>query len=138
MPTIRGHTILCLQGFRGKGYSQDFIANMSNIHKTLINNPDTEVRVVTYPDDICLGCPHLKDMACVIDGKKSEEEMRALDERVIGILGLSPGLAYRWKDILDRISRRITLEMFDVLCRDCRWFELGSCKDGIRRLTTLR
>lgn len=38
---LRGHTLLCLQGFEGEGYSLGFVENMAAIHQTLFQNPDT-------------------------------------------------------------------------------------------------
>ena len=56
---IRGHTLLCLQGFRGEGYSAGFIENMTELHRDLNENPDRWVEVVEAPDAFCAACPHL-------------------------------------------------------------------------------
>ncbi|MCI0529274.1 MAG: DUF1284 domain-containing protein [Nitrospira sp.] len=58
---IRGHTLLCLQGFRGEGYSPDFIDNMAVIHTRLQSHPETRVRVTDSPDLFCAACPNLKE-----------------------------------------------------------------------------
>ncbi len=58
---IRGHTLLCLQGFRGEGYSPDFIDNMSAICTRLQSYPETRIRVTDSPDHFCAACPNLKE-----------------------------------------------------------------------------
>ncbi|NGZ11675.1 MAG: DUF1284 domain-containing protein [Nitrospira sp. LK70] len=54
---LRSHTLLCLQGFRGEGYSPGFVANMTGIHQTLWNQPEATVQVVASPDAVCAACP---------------------------------------------------------------------------------
>lgn len=54
---LRGHTLLCLQGFREEGYSPGFVANMAAIHQTLCHQPETIVQVVASPDAVCAACP---------------------------------------------------------------------------------
>ena len=34
---VRAHTLLCLQGFRGEGYSAGFVENMAAIHSRVDN-----------------------------------------------------------------------------------------------------
>src|SRR2546423_2260913 len=47
---LRAHTLLCLQGFRGEGYSPSFIDNLARIHRDLIEHPEQWVEVVDAPD----------------------------------------------------------------------------------------
>ena len=71
---IRGHTLLCLQGFRGEGYSPDFIDNMAAIHARLQAEPGTPVRVTDTPDHFCVACPNLKGSPQFDSGGRSGEE----------------------------------------------------------------
>src|SRR5712692_7447054 len=64
---IRGHTLLCLQGFRGEGYSAGFIENMAALHQDLNENPDRWVEVVEAPDTFCAACPHLAPAGCSLN-----------------------------------------------------------------------
>jgi len=39
---IRAHTLVCLQGYQGEGYSEDFVNEMDRVTATLKNDPDRE------------------------------------------------------------------------------------------------
>ena len=131
---VRGHTLLCLQGFEGKGYSLGFVENMSAIHQSLFQHPDTEVELVTAPDAVCGACPHQESGGCTLDGTRSEEEMRNQDHVVLAKLGLETGTRVRWRDVLDRIRASVTGEDLPSICGSCRWLPLGLCRKGIERL----
>ena len=88
---LRGHTLLCLQGFRGEGYSSEFIANMAAIHRTLIDHPEVLVEVLASPDAVCVACPHRHPTGCMLNGERSEEEMIEQDHEVLRRLGLKAG-----------------------------------------------
>lgn len=51
------HLVLCLQTYSGAGYSEAFVANMTDIAQRL--NAGAAVEIVHGPDDIC--APMLKD-----------------------------------------------------------------------------
>ena len=60
---LRGHHLLCLSGFQGYGYDEDFTQNMSDINlKRKLS--DTTVSLTDSPDDICAACPNLKGNIC--------------------------------------------------------------------------
>ena len=69
---LRVHHLLCLHGFRGFGYSPEFVSNMQLVRDGLASSPDVEVEVTTSPDDICSACPHLQEGKCARDGGDSE------------------------------------------------------------------
>ncbi len=131
---IRGHTLLCLQGFRGEGYSPEFIRNMGSIHAELLRNPSAWVEVVEEPDAICGACPHRMPAGCGLNGDASEEGMQAQDGHVLRLLGLRPGDRLRWHEILDRIGRSLSGSSLPDICGQCRWLPLGYCREGIDRL----
>ena len=131
---IRGHTLLCLQGFRGEGYSPDFIVNMAGIHRDLAGDPDRWVEVVEAPDAVCGACPHLVSSGCSLNGNDSEEGMQAQDRHVLSILGLQAGSRVRWGEVLDRIRTSVKGDDLPDICGSCRWLPLGYCKEGIEKL----
>ena len=47
---LRGHNLLCIQGFVGKGYSPEFVANMTRVVDSLGRN--ARIEVVAEPDDL--------------------------------------------------------------------------------------
>jgi uncharacterized protein len=131
---LRGHTILCLQGFRGEGYSPGFIENMAAIHEALTNHPESWVEILASPDTVCAACPHRNPSGCTLNGAQSEEEMIAQDHVVIKRLGLQVGSRIRWLDILERIRQSVAGDDLPSICGSCRWLPLGYCREGITRL----
>jgi uncharacterized protein len=131
---VRGHTLLCLQGFRGEGYSAGFIDNMAALHRDLNENPDRWVEVVEAPDAFCAACPHLAPAGCSLSGAPSEEGMQAQDRHVLALLGLQPGTRVRWREVLDRIRASVKGSDLPGICGSCRWLPLGYCRDGIDQL----
>lgn len=134
---IRGHTLLCLQGFRGEGYSPDFIDNMAVIHTRLQSHPKTRVRVTDSPDLFCAACPNLKEsepVGCTLRGPDFEQHIVSQDRQVLDLLGLRVGQEITWAEVLQRIGSRARGEMLDGICGDCQWLSLGYCKEGIERL----
>jgi hypothetical protein len=133
---LRAHTLLCLQGFRGEGYSPEFVEHMAAIHRTLTEEPETFVEVLTSPDAVCGACPHRQASGCVLNGEGSETEMKDQDDVVLRKLGVKGGTRLRWRDILDRIRRSVSGEDLPSICGTCRWLPLGYCREGIERLRT--
>ncbi|MBM4123014.1 MAG: DUF1284 domain-containing protein [Nitrospira sp.] len=131
---LRGHTLLCLQGFRGKGYSPGFVENLAAIHRELTANPDRSVEVVDGPDAVCGACPHQAISGCTLSGEASEEAMQAQDRHVLALLGLQAGMSVQWCTILERIGQSVRGDDLPGICGQCRWLPLGYCKEGIERL----
>lgn len=131
---LRGHTLLCLQGFRGEGYSPEFTGNLAAIHRSLNENPDHPVELAEEPDAVCGACPHRMPAGCTLNGDGSEAGMQAQDRHVLARLGLKAGSVVRWRDVLDRIRVSITGSDLPAICGQCRWLPLGYCKEGIDRL----
>jgi hypothetical protein len=129
---VRGHTLLCLQGFRGEGYDPMFTAHMSAIHQRLSNQPKLLVKVIIRPDTFCHSCPHLSsDQGCNLHGAGSEVEMIEQDQEVMGMLGIENEEILEWKTVLTKIGENIKPEMLDEICGQCPWLPLGYCKDGL-------
>jgi len=131
---LRGHTLLCLQGFRGLGYDKDFIDNLAAVQQSLSIHPEQAVEVTDRPDVVCGACPHQAASGCSLNGIASEEGIRAQDHDVLRRLGLAPGDRLSWSAILDRIAGTIRGEALDGICGGCRWLSLGYCREGIDRL----
>jgi hypothetical protein len=131
---IRAHTLLCLQGFRGKGYSPEFVRNLSTIHGNLFENPETFVEVVDMPDAVSGACPHQEASGCALNGPLSEEEMCLQDRHVLALLDLQAGARVQWSEVLNRIRASLTGASLPAICGQCRWLPLGYCREGIDRL----
>jgi|SRR5262245_21599897 len=131
---LRGHTLLCLQGFRGEGYSPEFVENMASVHRTLTDRPETWVEVLASTDVVCGACPHQQASGCTLNGVRSEEGMHDQDRVVLERLGLKVGDRIRWRDILERIRCSVRGDDLPSICGTCRWLPLGYCHEGIERL----
>lgn len=131
---LRAHTLLCLQGFRGEGYSPAFVENMAVIHGTLSARPESLVEVLDSPDAVCGACPHRYPTGCTLNGDRSEEEMRDQDRVVLRRLGLKVGSRVRWQNLLDRIRASVSGADLPTICGSCRWLALDHCLQGLDRL----
>ena len=131
---LRAHTLLCLQGFRGRGYNSEFVDNMTAIHRTLTEDPQSLVEILDGPDAVCGACPHRRLAGCTLNGDRSEEEIRDQDHVVLQTLGFHVGSLVRWQDVLDRIRATVRSADLPVICGNCQWLPLGFCREGIDRL----
>jgi hypothetical protein len=131
---LRGHTLLCLQGYRGEGYSPGFTDNLSAIHRSLNEHPDQPVELADEPDAVCGACPHRAPVGCTLNGRGSEAGMQIQDRHVLALLGLKTGSVVRWRDVLARIRASVKGSDLPGICGQCRWLPLGYCSEGMEKL----
>ncbi len=131
---VRAHTLLCLQGFRGEGYSPAFVENMGAMHRRLSTDPNLPVLVLARPDAICSACPHLQADGCHLKGAGFEAAMQRQDRAVMARLGIVEGEILPWGEILRRIAARAEGADLDAICGACPWLPLGYCREGIDAL----
>lgn len=122
---LRGHHLLCLLGYRGKGYSEGFCANMTNVYETLRGAPDTPIELIGGPDDICAAFPSDQPAHCENAGVYEK------DRAILAQLGLTVGNSLSWADVCERVRMRVQPEDISGLCADCRWEPLGLCREGV-------
>ena len=89
---LRGHHLICLNFFRGEGYSEEFI---KNIYEVLTKE---KVEIVSGPDEVCAKCPFLKDKKCA-SHEYSDEMILLQDKEALRLLGFTPGEIVDWKMI---------------------------------------
>jgi hypothetical protein len=126
--------VLCLLGFRGEGYSTDFVEQLHRVHVDLADHPGQFLELTTSPDAICGACPNLAEAGCTLGGPDHEAHMRAQDEDVLARLGLAAGTAISWTDLRALISTRIRGQDLVAICTTCPWLELGYCAEGVDAL----
>lgn len=129
---FRPHHFLCSLGFAGKGYSDDFTANMTAIVLGRLRTPSgpAEVIEVTHEaDDICLPCPSRRGAGC-----ESATRVAALDKAHAAALGVLPGDRLTWGEALGRIGDKVPPGSLASLCATCQWLPLGLCESALSRL----
>ena len=120
---IRAHHLLCMQGFQGYGYSQDFAANMQKVIETINSSPNSEIVIVAECDVICSHCPHIMDGICR-KGSGSAKRIRDMDLKVLEKLGLREGTKVKGKDILDLVNTRLgNVSDVNGICGKCEWVD---------------
>lgn len=112
---LRGHHLLCLLGYRGMGYSQQYVQNMTRIHHTLRTKPRTELLVVRGADDLCEKFPDVLTCHC------EDANIHRRDAAVLNKLGLYIGQTLSWADIEEQVRRSVVPENISSLCQSCSW-----------------
>lgn len=124
---LRAHHLLCIQGYQGRGYSDDFVHNMDQIVDMLKSNPKTKFRLVAETDSICQPCPsNLGNGLCSV-----EEKILALDLKTLEALELREQEEYIYEEILQRIKIKLNQEKFKKICCSCEWFKYRYCAEGL-------
>lgn len=131
---LRAHHMLCILGFRGRGYSNAFVDNMSQIVGALHFFPETAVGITDRPDDICHFCPFFGDKGCTKRGPESEERARKRDQDVLDKLSLTAGSSLTWSHVLQNICDLTSREDMKTICHDCEWLLLDFCMQGFETL----
>lgn len=129
MIRLRAHHLLCALGFRGLGYSHEFIIVFTRIIGAL-KKSDSMVRLVEGADELCEACPHCEGAVCLKDGT----DVLDLDRRVERFFDIAPGALYRASELMAKVSR-IDSASIALLCEGCEWLPYGYCT-WKRRLET--
>ena len=132
---IRAHHLLCLLGFRGLGYSPEFIETMGEVAKDLHLKSTFPIVLLAECDVICASCPHNQGNQC---RKKAnaESKVRAKDREVLRRLGFDVKAEMPVAEAWARIRERLTSRYIAEVCRRCQWRGLGYCAEGLERLVT--
>ena len=117
--SIRPHHLLCLQFFEGKGYNDDFVKHMTEIHKKLLNeNP--VINIVSGVDDICKNCPNNENGQC-----NKEPSVSGNDNRTYDAMKDDLKNEQTWEELTEIVYKNIIdKNKLRVVCRTCRWSEI--------------
>ncbi len=118
---LRGHHLVCLHFYHGEGYSAEFIERLDGL---LADARATGVEICEGPDDVCKGCPHLREEVCEYS-PDSEGEIRRMDETALLLLGLAAGGYAAWEDLKNDLPG-IFSRWRDEFCQGCDW--RAACK----------
>jgi hypothetical protein len=131
---LRGHHLLCVHGFRGMGYSPEFVKKMSSVVEEIRDDSnDFQIKVVAALDDTCGACPHKGKTTCEAN-EDSNEHVLSMDHNVIQHLGLSEGTVYKKSFLVQLTAEKVEPNDLDLICKGCSWLPYGVCKEGISEL----
>ncbi|WP_124223785.1 DUF1284 domain-containing protein [Aquisalibacillus elongatus] len=128
MYKLRGHHLFCLLGYRGMGYSEDYVKNMTKIHQSLKHNPMTQIKIVKGPDQLCEKFPETGNYHC------QDVDIFQRDEAILAKLGLEIEQVIRWEDVVKQIQRNVKSSDIQTVCQTCSWRSYGVCEEGVQEL----
>ena len=118
---LRPHHALCAGFFRGKGYSEVFVENMSAVVGTL-RGSDPLLTLRGAADPICGACPHNCGGVC-----GHADKVKGYDAAVLSLLGLQEGAEVRWSELAAQVRQRIFHPgRVKEVCGGCQWY--GICE----------
>ena len=116
---LRGHHLLCLQGFQGYGYGEEFVLNMTHINE-MRKSKDTIITLTNDCDDICTSCPNLKNNIC--ENEKQNNKIKKMDNEVLSKLDINK--EYNALELFDEVAFKFnTLDSVKNICVGCKWNE---------------
>ncbi len=124
MIKLRGHHLICLHFFQGKGYNPEFIENLRRIRKRV--EAGEEIEVSSEADDVCKRCPYLKAGKCLYD-KEADIEIKEMDRTAMKLLSAKNLERVTWMNIKKKIPE-IFSQWSRKYCTDCDWREVCEAK----------
>lgn len=128
MVQLRGHHLFCLLGYRGMGYSKEYVENMTKLHQTLRNNPETLVELVEGPDHLCEKYPNSGEYHC------KDQNIYVRDAVILEKMGLRIGETIKWQEIENRVKDFVIPSIIQTVCETCNWRSYGVCEEGIQHI----
>lgn len=126
MYKLRGHHLFCLLGYRGMGYSEEYVENMTRLHHILRTNPKTLIQLVKGPDVLCEKYPNSGEYHC------QDINIYERDAVILEKMGLRIGQILTWEDVESRIQKLIVPADIQNVCETCSWRSYGVCEEGIQ------
>ena len=116
---IRPHHGLCVKFFIGKGYSEKFVKNMSQIISEL-KSKDPYIKIKLSADDICKCCPNNVKGACL-----NNEKVIFYDKAVLQFTNIKENDIIKYS-VFDNVveTQLLDTEKMPCICKNCEWFEI--------------
>lgn len=130
MIELRAHHLLCLFGWRGRGYDEEFTDNFNKLIEDLKLNP--MVRLVEGADDVCAACPNLDNDCCRAPEYGHGAKAGPIDGRVLERLGVAHGETHCFAELIELVRAKIQPSEISDICGGCAWLKHGWCADGLR------
>lgn len=116
---LRGHHLLCLKGFQGYGYSEEFVENMIKIN-SLRKSDKTIISLTDSPDDICKSCPNLKNNIC--ENLTQNQNIVDMDNEVLS--KINRNIDYNAVELFEKIDHIFnSKKSVNNICSNCKWHE---------------
>ena len=125
---LRPHHLICMQGFVGKGYSEDFTKHFGELIDR-IKNGEAIIQVTHQLDHVCSHCPERCHGVCGHD-----EMVLALDRGYEEVLGLKGNEIFTWEALLELIQSHVKIDDFHRICATCSWKQFGYCEKGLKEI----
>ena len=128
---LRGHHLICLQFYRGQGYSDEFVANLDRVRDAAAETP---ALVVSGPDDVCASCPGLGSDGTCQHPQTGEAEALRIDALALQLVDAAIGETLSLSQARSRLAadpaarERWRTES----CATCPWD--STCEHGWDRL----
>ena len=122
---LRPHHLLCTQGYSGHGYSPEFVENMDRVVDRLRNGDDL-IKITYSTDELCSKCPNKLGEDCC----ETQDKVKWFDDRVVEYFDIEEK-EYHYREIIKEIDDKMTGEMMDVICSECSWYPISSCRKRI-------
>ena len=119
---LRPHHLLCIAFFKGKGYSDEFVYNMTSIVSLLNKDDSTPIALVLGEDDLCTNCPNNQNGICTAEDKSSRYDQLTITALGIDTNSHSQILYLTLRALAD--ERIINCEKRESVCGDCQWTDL--------------
>ena len=123
---LRAHHLMCLPGYKGKGYDGAHKTSWDTISARLKEKPDTFIRIVDGQDDLCANCPNAKGKNGISCNMKFLEK---LDNKVKELLNITTGTIMTWKEIMNKMFSIMNKDKHKEMCGNCEWRKFGLCND---------
>ena len=116
---LRAHHLLCLKGFQGYGYDENFTQNMIKINSKR-KESKTTILITNTPDDICNKCPNLKNNIC--ENKNQNERIIKMDNAVLKKIDNKK--EYPSTELFNKVDEIFnTKNSVNEICDKCKWQE---------------
>ncbi|MBN1232615.1 MAG: DUF1284 domain-containing protein [Candidatus Coatesbacteria bacterium] len=123
---LRPHHILCLHGFKGLGYSEDFIKQMQEISDKIKRERHVKISFIFDLDILCHSCTEDNRKACLQQNSLSRLIDKRLKKKLKGLLRRETSLTF----FLEKLYKTISARKMDYICRGCEWKKFGYCREG--------
>ncbi|HIJ60980.1 MAG TPA: DUF1284 domain-containing protein [Nitrospirae bacterium] len=123
---LRGHHLICLHFYKGRGYSEGFVNNLNEILKRA---KDEGIYIITGSDEVCKACPYLAFDSCNLT-ENADEEIRQMDNLALELLNMQDGIEIKWQILSNKIPKIIN-SWKKRYCFSCQWKEVCEINETV-------